>query len=343
MAFRTAGQALGLAMTLLNTASAETSLREAQSLFDAADFERCRAAVGEILADTAAPAASRRDAWMLAGRCEFALGQPTEARRAFCQALEIDPYWRPSPDVLLRDEIRAFDQAMAECGPAARAQVAGDEARERSRRAPSGVSGSWVGIQARGGMGRYGMNDVQAYAETVNSAAASYGVPLSLGAPGSGVQYGLAGCAGWGHWRTELAAERLSGTSSSGSPGVLSWQLELPANVLSATVLYDVSVSEHWTFAVGAGIGRYWSSGKETVRGSGTAQTFNWTGSGVGVHGLSMAERSVAAHLRLQVRAGWRAAKASHVSDGTGGLAEDFEIDWSGPFLAGGLMAFRDK
>jgi hypothetical protein len=256
---------------------------------------------------------------VLAARCEVAFGRAAEAQQAFCRALELDPFWRPDPNLLTQDEIAAFDATLAECGPA--------------HSLPEPPKKPWFGVQAHGGYARYSMSDVSAYADRANLAHETvFGSPLGLQSPTSGPQYGIQAVLGYGRFRLEAGYERINGESSATSSDV-KWALDLPGSAIVGTVLWTPPISMKAILSLGAGVGRYTSMGEETITASdGSKDTYQWEGSGVGFHALSTLELPVHPRLRLLGRLGYRSAKATNVTDGTDSLGSDFSIDWSGPF-----------
>jgi len=50
----------------------------------------------------------------LQGRCELALGNPSAATDAFCDALRLDPAWRPDA-TFDEEEVGAFERTAATC------------------------------------------------------------------------------------------------------------------------------------------------------------------------------------------------------------------------------------
>jgi hypothetical protein len=56
-----------------------------------------------------------RDAYILKARSELGLAHRSAAVDAFCQALKVDPGWRPDPDFYTQDEIEVFEQSRASC------------------------------------------------------------------------------------------------------------------------------------------------------------------------------------------------------------------------------------
>lgn len=98
-------------------ADAREELTKADDYFQVADFTTALAKVEALLDSGDLQGGTLRDAWVLKARCEVALAHRSSAADAFCQALGVEPGWRPDPDLYTKDEIEVFEQARANCAP----------------------------------------------------------------------------------------------------------------------------------------------------------------------------------------------------------------------------------
>lgn len=97
--------------------STETgSLKHAQELFLFANYEEALVEVDLVLANqTASGPDIRRDSYVLRGRCLRALGRESEATDAFCQALLVDPAWKPDPLLFQQVELEFIESVRLNC------------------------------------------------------------------------------------------------------------------------------------------------------------------------------------------------------------------------------------
>jgi hypothetical protein len=100
-------------------------LARASDHVDFAEYEEALAILDPLIASRELSGESLRDAYILTARSHAGLGHTSQAKEAFCQALRIDPQWRPDPVVFTNDEIELFDGARASCQLAQPAQPAG--------------------------------------------------------------------------------------------------------------------------------------------------------------------------------------------------------------------------
>ncbi|MEZ5065042.1 MAG: hypothetical protein R3B81_09910 [bacterium] len=98
-----------------HAASDRESLEEAQDYFLVADFGTALDRVDKLLGSGHLEGGVLRDAWVLKARCEIGLAHRSSAVDAYCQALRVDPTWRPDQDLFTKDEIDVFDQARSGC------------------------------------------------------------------------------------------------------------------------------------------------------------------------------------------------------------------------------------
>jgi len=97
-------------------ADAREELTRAEDYFLVADFATALTKVDALLDSGDLQGGTLRDAWVLRARCEVGLAHRSSAVEAFCQALRVEPTWRPDPDLYTKDELEVFEQARASCG-----------------------------------------------------------------------------------------------------------------------------------------------------------------------------------------------------------------------------------
>jgi hypothetical protein len=111
------------AVTTLDLALLATSARaadrealdQAQDYFLVADFATALDKVNEVLASGDLKGGALRDAWVLKARCEIGMAHRSAAADAYCEALRVEPSWRPDPDLFTKDELAVFEQARESC------------------------------------------------------------------------------------------------------------------------------------------------------------------------------------------------------------------------------------
>jgi hypothetical protein len=91
------------------------ALDQAQDYFLVADFATALDKVNGILASGDLEGGALRDAWVLKARCEIGMAHRSAAADAYCEALRVEPSWRPDPDLFTKDELAVFEQALASC------------------------------------------------------------------------------------------------------------------------------------------------------------------------------------------------------------------------------------
>ncbi len=96
-------------------ASPREELTKAEDYFQVADFSMALQKVNELLKSGDLEGTMLRDAYVLKARSELGLAHKSSATEAFCQAIRVDSAWRPDPDFFTKDEIDAFDAALASC------------------------------------------------------------------------------------------------------------------------------------------------------------------------------------------------------------------------------------
>jgi hypothetical protein len=114
-------------------ADAREELTRAEDYFLVADFATALQKVETLLDSGELSGGTLRDAWVLKARCEVGLAHRSTAVDAFCQALRVEPTWRPDPDLYTKDEMEVFEQARGSCAGGAPAQPTGEQPREPSR------------------------------------------------------------------------------------------------------------------------------------------------------------------------------------------------------------------
>ena len=106
---------LGLLTTTAAADSARDELTKAEDYFLVADFETALEKVDRLLASGDASGHALRDAHVLKARCELGLARRATAEASFCDALRVDPQWRPDAVLYTTDEIQAFEKAQESC------------------------------------------------------------------------------------------------------------------------------------------------------------------------------------------------------------------------------------
>jgi hypothetical protein len=96
-------------------ASPREELTKAEDYFQVADFKTALEKVNELIQSGDLEGTMLRDAYVLKARSELGLAHKSSATEAFCQAIRVDSAWRPDPDFFTKDEIAAFDSALASC------------------------------------------------------------------------------------------------------------------------------------------------------------------------------------------------------------------------------------
>ncbi len=96
-------------------ADAREELTRAEDYFLVADFTTALTKVNALLDGGGLSGGTLRDAYILKARCEVGLAHRSSAVEAFCNALRVEPSWRPDPDLYTKDELEVFEQAKASC------------------------------------------------------------------------------------------------------------------------------------------------------------------------------------------------------------------------------------
>lgn len=132
-----------------------------------------------------------------------------------------------------------------------------------------------------------------------------------------------------------IGIERL--LASTDGEGSLSGQrytydLQLPANALTATGTFFPLKGARARAGIGGGLGYYRSDGEVKVENSGTEVKSQLRGDGFGAHALVTSEIGLGKRFCAEVSAGYRSARTSDVElkGPTGAKQYDSHIDWSG-------------
>jgi hypothetical protein len=107
---------LGLLTRSAYAADPREELTKAEDYFLVADFATALAKVDALLSSGDLSGGTLRDAHVLKARCEVGLAHRSSAVESFCDALHVEPGWRPDPDLFTKDELEVFAQAQTSCG-----------------------------------------------------------------------------------------------------------------------------------------------------------------------------------------------------------------------------------
>jgi hypothetical protein len=99
----------------VSAASPREDLTKAEDYFLVADFATALDRVETLIGGGGLEGGILRDAYVLQARCQVALAHRSAAVDAYCNALRVDPGWRPDADFFTKDEIEVFDQAKGSC------------------------------------------------------------------------------------------------------------------------------------------------------------------------------------------------------------------------------------
>ena len=103
-------------VTPAHAASPREELTTIEDYFLVADFATALDQVDDLIATGKLEGGTLRDAYVLKARCQVGLGHRSAAADSYCNALRVDPGWRPDPDFFTKDEIEVFEQARGACG-----------------------------------------------------------------------------------------------------------------------------------------------------------------------------------------------------------------------------------
>lgn len=121
LALLTAGVFFASALNLValvrpaSAADPREELTKAEDYFLVADFTTALAKVDTLLDSGDLSGGTLRDAHVLKARCEVGLAHRSSAVESFCDALRVEPGWRPDPDLFTKDELEVFEQAKTSC------------------------------------------------------------------------------------------------------------------------------------------------------------------------------------------------------------------------------------
>ncbi|HEU5311112.1 MAG TPA: hypothetical protein VFV24_06635 [Candidatus Eisenbacteria bacterium] len=193
-----------------------------------------------------------------------------------------------------------------------------------------------VGVTAFGGYNTYSMEDVNDFINFLNtdpgflggtgyslddiSSGWGYGAGLRVRPSGDKIVIGL-------DYERLMASSELEVFDAS-------LTLDVPANAFTGTVFYFFPSTSRARFGLGAGVGYYSSSGELVGEDSGSSESIDVEGSGVGFHGVGAVDIGISSTVHFEGSAGYRMAKTSDVKVGdveiTNSAGDDASIDWSG-------------
>lgn len=98
-------------------AQVQDDLQRAREHYEFAEFDQALAILAQVIARPGEPATRLRDAYILQARCQVGLGNRLLAEDSFCEALALDPDWRPDAIFFPQSEITVFESAREGCPP----------------------------------------------------------------------------------------------------------------------------------------------------------------------------------------------------------------------------------
>lgn len=107
----------GLGVVGVALAQTVDDLERAREHYEFAEFDQALAILTRLIARPGETPQRLRDAYVLQARCQVGLGNRLSAEDSFCQALALDPDWRPDPIFYPRAEVEIFESARAGCPP----------------------------------------------------------------------------------------------------------------------------------------------------------------------------------------------------------------------------------
>jgi hypothetical protein len=109
----------GLGAGTVSSARAQTAddLERAREHYEFAEFDQALALLAWAIALPDETPQRLRDAYVLQARCQVGLGNRNLAEDSFCEALALDPDWRPDPIFFPRSELEVFESARVGCPP----------------------------------------------------------------------------------------------------------------------------------------------------------------------------------------------------------------------------------
>lgn len=111
----------GLGTGTIASALAQTTddLDRAREHYEFAEFDQALGILARVIARPGETPQRLRDAYVLQARCQVGLGNRNLAEDSFCEALALDPDWRPDPIFFPRSEVEVFESARVGCPPPA--------------------------------------------------------------------------------------------------------------------------------------------------------------------------------------------------------------------------------
>jgi hypothetical protein len=111
----------GFGIGPLTGALAQTpdDLDRAREHYEFAEFDQALAILARVIDRPGQTPQRLRDAYVLQARCQVGLGNRNLAEDSFCEALALDPDWRPDPIFFPRSEVEVFESARTGCPPVA--------------------------------------------------------------------------------------------------------------------------------------------------------------------------------------------------------------------------------
>src|SRR5262245_25059300 len=196
------------------------------------------------------------------------------------------------------------------------------------------------GVGAFGGYNTYSMSDINNFVGAVNTALAVAGAPVRMDEINSGVSFGGGVRAiPSENWHLSVDYERLAGKSSIEFGGA-SFEINTPANVISATASYLFPSTGKARFGLGAGPGLYLADGSIKAEDDTSSESSSFSGTGVGLHLLGVGDIAFSPQFHLELAAGYRVAKATLSVDD---VETNNDLDWSGFTSRVGLAFYPGK
>ena len=147
----------GVTLVSIARAADRQDLARAQEHYDFAEFGEALTLLNQLISEGGLKGDALRDAYVLKARCLVGQGHTSTALDAYCQALRLDPNWRPDPVVFPKDEIEVFERALDTCSleaaPAPKTAAAGTPWYKKPIAWVAGGAAIIVGILVAGGGG----------------------------------------------------------------------------------------------------------------------------------------------------------------------------------------------
>ena len=201
-----------------------------------------------------------------------------------------------------------------------------------------------VGVALFGGYNTYSMNDVNEIIRDINSDPDLAGSGIQLDEiKGSWGYGGGVRIRPGGQLLLALDFERLVPGSELEAFGA-SVDIDASANAFTGTLVYLLPVPSPVRLGLGAGAGYYNLSGSIGADSMGVGLKLDMEGSGVGFHGLAVADLGLSSVVHLEGMAGYRFARTTDLK--VGGMkaynesGEEARIEWSGFMSRAGLTFY---